>query len=620
MKKSKRTYMETQILAYNEKLEKDIFLQRHLSDIIEKQQIIPHYQPIVDLFTGEIHGYEILSRAAAPFENPAFMFEKAKSWGMSWDLEYACRNAALENFSRMPEKYRGKKFFLNVSPHIFNDSRFISGKTMESLKLLELDPGNIVIEITETASVDDYIRFEEIIKYYVGQGFHVALDDFGAGHSGLITLVAMNPHYLKIDRALISNIQDSTYKQNLIKSIVAFSVNADNLLIAEGIETYEELRTLFRLGVRYGQGFYLGRPASAPKEIESGILNSIDGLFEAKKRNKFTFDVTISGMVSKPLSLSVNSTNCAELDLLLKQNKKIDHVVITDQGRPVSMITSLYFYSILSGRYGYAIYQTKQIDLIAKRDILCINEYSDLRTVSRLAMSRKLEDLYDPVIVIDNQDNFIGTVTMKQVINKAFDLEIKIATCSNPLTQLPGNMIIGFWLEEILQKKKYTVLYFDLDHFKEYNDTYGFAKGDEVLKKMSKLLYDFIDYMPNTRLGHIGGDDFIIVSENGIAVDNLEKLCYLFDKCRLEFFSSSHIKQGYYYAVDRQGEKIKIPLISMSIAAITEKNFKNIPHPGQLGQVAAMLKKQVKQKNREQGKSNYLFDRRRYAVKKVKLA
>jgi EAL domain-containing protein (putative c-di-GMP-specific phosphodiesterase class I)/GGDEF domain-containing protein len=611
--------MEVNRLAWNKKVGKEIILREHLLTIIKDHRIISHFQPIVDLHTGEIHGYEILSRAEVPFENPAFMFEKAKLWGLSWELEYACRSVALKTISGLPVKYRCKKFFLNVSPHIFSDPRFLSGTTTESLKLLELNPGNFVIEITESTSVNDYSRFEKIIQYYTSQGFHVALDDFGAGHSGLITLVAMTPHYIKFDRAIVSDVHNSSYKQNLIKSIIAFSSNVDSSLIAEGIETYDELKTIFRLGVRYGQGFYLARPASSPQDISPDILQKIDELVDAKKRTRFTFDISIASMVIKPLSLPVNSTNCSELDIQFNNNKKTDHVVITDGGRPVSIITRLKFYSILSGRYGYAIYQKKNIDTIAKREILCVNEHSDLRTVSQLAMSRHLENLYDPIIVVDNQENFIGTITMKQIINTAFDLEIKIATCANPLTQLPGNMIIGFWMEELLHKDKYSLLYCDLDYFKEYNDTYGFSKGDDVLKTLSRILSDFIEDLPNTKLGHIGGDDFIIISENTIAGEHLEELCVLFDKHRVDFFSSNHIAQGHYYAINRQGEKKAIPLISLSIAVITDKNFNGVPHPSQLGQMAAMLKKQVKIKNREQGKSSYLFDRRRYSIKNVKL-
>ena len=201
---------------------------------------------------------------------------------------------------------------------------------------------------------------------------------------------------------------------------------------------------------------------------------------------------------------------------------------------------------------------------------------------------------------------------INSILHACFDLEIKIATSSNPLTRLPGNLIIGFWLEESLRENRFSVLYCDLDHFKEYNDTYGFTKGDEVLKFTARMLSVFSENIPDTKLGHIGGDDFIIISHNTIDENALQMLCIDFDRRIKDFFSSKHAEWGFYHAVNRQGEKINIPLISLSIAVLTEENFNGTPHPGQLGQIAAMLKKQVKANNHAQRGSGFLFERRKH--------
>lgn len=602
--------MNTLNLITHKEIEENFIFQQHLLDIIKNRKITPYFQPIVDLYTGDIYGYEVLSRAEYPFENPEFMFEKAREWNLSWEIEYACRSAALRSILKLPQEFRDKKFFLNVSPHIFSDPRFLSGTSCEKLKLMELSPCNFVIEITETASIDDYPGFEKIIQYYVNHGFHIALDDFGAGHSGLITLVAMTPHYLKFDRALISDVNNNSYKQNLIKAIIAFSLNVETSLIAEGIETEGEFNTIFRMGVRYGQGYFLGRPSPDPAVLSQNIHDRITGLIESKKRSKFSFNLPVSSMAIKPYTVQAGSMNCAGLDSVFNSNPKTDHVVIINDRRPVSILTRLNFYSILGGRYGYSLFQKKFIDTIANYKILSVNENTDLRTVGNLAMNRKPDQLYDPVIVIDEAGGFIGTVTMKQVINNAFDIEIKIATGSNPLTHLPGNLLIGFWFEEMLQMGNYTVLYCDLDHFKEYNDTYGFTRGDEVLKSTARLLSDFTDDIPDTKLGHIGGDDFIIVSRSEIDERKLQLLCDAFDRKRDSFFTPEHAQQGFYSAVNRHGKTASIPLLSLSIAVLTEKNFSGTPHPGQIGQIAAMLKKQVKILNLMSGKSGFLADRR----------
>jgi EAL domain-containing protein (putative c-di-GMP-specific phosphodiesterase class I)/GGDEF domain-containing protein len=542
------------------------------------------------------------------------MFEKAREWNLSWELEYACRDAAFEAVSRLPENRRQKKFFLNVSPHIFSDERFTSGITMETLRQRNLNPENLVIEITETTSVDDYVRFEEIIKHYVSQGYNVALDDFGAGHSGLVTLVAMTPHYIKFDRALISEINRYPYKEKLLKSIIAFGAGVNISTIAEGIETLEELSTLTRLGVDYGQGFFFARPAPEPREIAPEVLETVISLSEEKKRRKYSFDMSISDMMGKTLSVPEDYMTCGELDSTFRKNHHLNHVVIVSDDRPVSMVTRQNFYSMLGGRYGYAIFQKKLVDSIAGKDPLCVREDIDLRSLSQQAMGRNYSDLYDPVVVVDAKGIFMGTITMKQVINRAFDMEIQIASCSNPLTMLPGNIMIGRWLEEIICRESYSILYCDLDYFKEYNDCYGFSRGDELLKFLSRHLAGFIDSIPGARLGHIGGDDFIIIHEGPVPADLISQLCCTFDEKRKPYFTPEHWSRGSYPAIDRQGDPVTVPLTCLSIAVLTEKNFRGTPHPGRIGQAAASLKKQVKAENRKKGKSGFLFDRREQAA------
>ena len=214
---------------------------RNFIRLIKNRAITPYFQPIYDLYTGDIFGYEVLSRGEPPFINPVHMFQKAEELDLILELEYACRLVALQKIASLPNEFKQKKFFLNVSPLIFNNPSFSQGFSMGELKEIGIDFQNIIIEITESSSVEDYSGFEKLIHHYVEQGFQVALDDFGAGHSGLVTLVAMTPHFLKLDRAIISNIHFSSYKQKLIKAISSFSTNVETYMIGEGIEKIEEL-------------------------------------------------------------------------------------------------------------------------------------------------------------------------------------------------------------------------------------------------------------------------------------------------------------------------------------------------------------------------------------------
>lgn len=585
----------------------------HLIRIIQKRELVPHFQPIIDLFTGDIFGYELLTRSKNHFRNPTALFRKAEEAGLTWELEFACRTEALKKISTLPPEFKSKHFFINVNPHTFSTPEFSSGFSRWELDQLDIDYRNIVIEITESSTVDDYSLFEEQIRHYVGEGFHVALDDFGAGHSGLITLVAMTPHFLKLDMALIQNIHIHAYKQKLVHAISTFSSGVETYMIAEGIEKYEELKTVFRLGARYAQGFLFSRPEPMPPVLTLDDRRMLHSLIDEYNHTRFAVDISISKMVTRPPTVEHETKTCAELDKEFRQNNAMDHVVVLAGKRPYGLITRQGFYSATGGKYGYAFFERKYIENLKLPEMLVVDEKKDLRVLGKLAMNRKHDELYNPVVIVDDNGRFIGTITIKQLLSKMFDTEIKLASFANPLTQLPGNVIIGMWMEEVLRKPTFMMIYADLSYFKEFNDCFGFALGDDIIKMTARIIQDTITPLPHDiRFGHIGGDDFIISSEHQIAEECLQKICNEFDSQKLDFFSKEQQRNGYYHAMDRQGKPSKAPLVSLSLAVVTHENFDITPHPGKLSEIAAALKKKIKLLNANSPKSDYLIDRRTY--------
>jgi len=240
--------------------------------------IEPHFQPIVDLVTGEVLGYELLSRGAGLLRSPVELFEHARRCGSTWELERACRLAALRGIADLPAATRSNHlFFLNVSPDVLENPRFVAGFTLNTVERYGLSQERIVIEITERVSIGDYARFEAAIRHYASQGFRIALDDFGSGHSGLVTLISSRPHFLKLDMAVTRGVHHDAYKQMIVKSVVALAGNIGAELVAEGVECWEELESLVSHGVRYAQGFLLGRPAAQPPLLPDVVRQQLTG-------------------------------------------------------------------------------------------------------------------------------------------------------------------------------------------------------------------------------------------------------------------------------------------------------------------------------------------------------
>jgi len=159
----------------------------------------------------------------------------------------------------------------------------------------------------------------------------------------------------------------------------------------------------------------------------------------------------------------------------------------------------------------------------------------------------------------------------------------------------------------ISRSRDFAVCYLDIDNFKGYNDYYGYMYGDKVIRLMAQIVRDIVfDLVPDGFIGHIGGDDFVIVTKPDV-VDNLCKRIILdFEKAVPSFYNETDRKKGYIIGHDRRGREQKIPLLSISIGVVTNK-FRKIKHVAQIGEIGAELKAYAKSLER----SNYVKDKRK---------
>lgn len=259
-------------------------LKEDFNDVLEKQRIQPVFQPVVSLSDGKIIGYEALSRIVEPkkIKDIEELFCLAGLYGKIWELEQLCRSKILEKYHLISSKNNGGKLFLNVNPMVINDKLFQIGFTSQYLKRYHLNVDNIVFEVTERSAVDDVRGFKNVINHYKAQGYGIAIDDVGSCYSGLNLICDIVPHYLKLDIALIRDIHKDTIKYAMVKSMVEFANLTNTQLIAEGIECEGELKTLLKLGVHNGQGYFLRKPNEELKGVEKNAIEIIQK-FNRKK-------------------------------------------------------------------------------------------------------------------------------------------------------------------------------------------------------------------------------------------------------------------------------------------------------------------------------------------------
>ncbi|MBR6477187.1 MAG: EAL domain-containing protein, partial [Lachnospiraceae bacterium] len=241
--------------------------------LVENNLFCYHYQPIVDARNGEIYGYEALMRTKGGINlTPIEVLNAARECKRLHDIEHATLYNILKQFSEERESFHGRKVFIKTIPNHFLTEKECAQLTEQYRDCLD----KVVFEVTEQDSSTDE-EIEALKRFSAGNGdVQIAIDDFGTGHSNIVNLLRYTPQFIKIDHYLISGIAEDLNKQMFVKNTIEFAAMNGIKVLAEGVETSSELRTVVGFGVDMIQGFYTGRPCPRPAaDLEEKIRNEI---------------------------------------------------------------------------------------------------------------------------------------------------------------------------------------------------------------------------------------------------------------------------------------------------------------------------------------------------------
>jgi GGDEF domain-containing protein len=477
-----------------------------------------------------------------------------------------------------------------------HDETFRRGFTKEFLKQYNIDPQSIIFEITEKDVITDIDSFKYTISYYKSQNYSIAIDDAGSGYSGLNLISDVNPHFIKLDMKLIRGISKDRLKFSLVKGMVEFSKASNISIIAEGIETYEELETIINLGVQYGQGYYFQTPEAEIKDINQSVLKDIIEINSRKNHISIgaTSNIYIQNF-SKTTHVVPPDEKVGVVYEDIIRNEDCQGLCVVENYEPVGIVTKEKIALKLSGNYGYSLYKNRCISGIMDKEFLRVEYDTPINVVSNLAMERSNDKLYDLIVVTEN-GKYIGTVTIKDLLQKTTELEVSAAKHQNPLSGLPGNILIEQNLNQLLlNSSEYSIAYLDIDNFKAYNDVYGFERGDKVINLLSDILKKNINNF--YFVGHIGGDDFIVMVDKYVSEDYFTDVVNDFERNVVNFYNDIDIRNGYIITANRKGRREKFPLITLT-CVVLNNDLCDFTDVGELTKKLADLKKCAKQRLR----------------------
>lgn len=560
-------------------------LHDSLDDLISKEAIQTVLQPIVDLRRQQAVGYEALSRGkpGQMLQRPDLMFQAANQAERIPELESLCIRSAIKHFRQ--SELNGQ-LFLNICPQTLLSYSATLISLSEQLVAVGLSPRSVVLEISERFPFDACDKFIEVISSLKQLGYGIAIDDLGSGYSGLKLWSQIRPDYVKIDRHFIDRIDQDTVKQAFVTSVVNLCGELQCEIIAEGIEQVGELNLIRSLGIHLGQGYLLGKPAAQPEILTPGNHTPIADY------KQLLHEQTI-GSLCQSCPILDSHVTIRDAGQMLEDQPALQSVPVLEDNRPVGLLYRSKLLETFALPYGRALFEKKDISQIMQHDALIVDASMSIETVSRL-MTNDDEHSLRQHLIVTCAGVYQGLVSTKELLKRLTESQIMKARYANPLTMLPGNVLIDEHTDGLMQSAtQFNLLYADLNHFKPFNDHYGYRQGDNVIRWLGHLLQSMAD--DKTFVGHVGGDDFVLVYQGDEVADLCGRILQRFQCGVPEFHSSLDWGQGYISGSDRNGQPANFPLLGLAIGVVPSSLIAD-DSASDLASLAALAKKAAKKK------------------------
>ena len=544
-------------------------MRLHLDKILVHGRLVTLLQPILDLVEGKVMGYEALSRGPSdsPLHAPQALFRVAESHGLLPTLDWACVRMALKTFARLNLSGR---LFVNLSPRSLLDASFAPDAVLATLADVGMASNQIVIEITENASALDYGELRQAVSKLRAEGIEVAIDDLGEGFSSLRLWSELKPAFVKIDKHFIADINQDPHKIQFVRSIKQLAEGAHSCLIAEGVENQSELAVLKDLGIRYVQGYLIGRPSPVPirllpREVvaclESGTV-SVFPMLQARD----SLHVSAGKLVASAPAVAPLTSSQDVLELMMK-HPDLHAIAVVDKGIPVGIIHRPALLDRFITLYARELHGRKPCRDLMDASPLIVDKATRMAELSELVVN-KGKATFTQGFIITSEGRYLGLGSGFDLMREVTEMQIIAARYANPLTGLPGNVPIQEHMERLLvNEQTFVTAYFDLDHFKPYNDVYGFRRGDVIIQLLARILREScnaeLDFV-----GHIGGDDFVVLFQSLDWEVRCHGMLVRFDRECQALFDPEHMEAGGYYSEDRRGAMAFHALVSLSIGVV----------------------------------------------------
>jgi EAL domain-containing protein (putative c-di-GMP-specific phosphodiesterase class I)/GGDEF domain-containing protein/CBS domain-containing protein len=563
-------------------------------NILRNRTLSAVFQPIIGLDHGAIIGYEGLIRGPVDtsLHLPSALFETAQAVQMRDELEALCREVVIDAFTQLALP---GSLFLNVSPLCMLDFGATLDEIVRIMPVPGLSPDRIVLELTESDHIVDVDLLVDVTRHYRKLGFRLALDDLGAGFSSLLLWSKLRPEFVKFDQYFAHGIEHDPVNAQFMRSIQDIARTTNTTVIAEGIESHSALRHIAELGIACGQGYYIGRPVACPSpNVHPGVQPALSRpkvLLQFDDEHVGRHAVTARRLLRRVTPAAPTLTNI-DLFNMFTVVPDLEIIPIVDAGRPVGLVTRRSLFDLFATQFIRELHGRKPCTMFMDPEPMVVDQHTPLQTLSKSVVEAAHHHLFNGFIITADGD-YVGMGTGHDLMREITALQLSAARYANPLTGLPGNVPLNEHIDRLLDDGiPFAACYIDLDHFKPFNDCYGYRRGDDVLKLTGSIL-ESVAYPSRDFIGHIGGDDFLVLFSS----DDWEQRCHAilesFGAQIVLQFDQADLLRGGYLGEDRQGRHVIHPLVTVSLGIVKAEPGHFSSHL-QIATAASEAKRQAK--------------------------
>lgn len=555
-------------------------LERLVSQIIIDRDIHTVFQPIWNHLHHQIIGYEALSRGPqhSLLQNPLKLLEAAYQVNQGIELEWLLAEQAINRAQKIELSGR---FFLNLSPRALLDDLPKSLSTL--LKWQQLVP--LVVEITESFRLIFTPQCQQFYATLREHNIQLALDDFGSGYASIQSLLQLLPDYLKLDGFFANSMLENLHTTAAIEQTVSLAEQLKTTIIAEGIETLEQLELITNLNIFSLQGYFIQKPAPTPMPLD-----------HLQKLQMPTSDepYIAASLLHKVAAIHPELPSHQLLEQMRKE-PLMDYLAVIDKyNRVIGSISREQLLERLSGPFGHSLNQHTCVGDIMNSQPVVVENNWPLSDVGYKLSNAKKDDL-EGIFIITHHGEYQGLGYALELLRRLSDYKLQLARYANPLTLLPGNVPLHRTLQNLLvQAEPFCVAYFDLNHFKPFNDYCGYERGDQMIQLVAQLLRQYLRLHARF-VGHVGGDDFIVVftkprSQWELAI---RQMLQAFANRSTTLYRQEDVSHGGIITRDRNGEEKFFPLTQLACGVTYWDNHLEASLE-KISEMASLAKKQAK--------------------------